>query len=179
MKLLLPFLLAILGLAVGAGAGVALKPKAEEAPLACPEGEACAAPAEVCAGDACPDAAIHEPPAEGQARLREDAAVVALEKPFVVPVFDGEDVVAMVIASIAVEIAEKQAPEVETAQPRLRDVFLNAMFLHANSGGFDGAFTTGQKMADLRAALLVAAREVFPGPVVSQVLITEIAKQEM
>jgi len=53
------------------------------------------------------------------------------------------------------------------------------MFRHANSGGFDGAFTTGRKMEDLRSALLVAAREVFGEIPVSDVLITEIARQDV
>ena len=39
-------------------------------------------------------------------------------------------------------------------KPRLRDSFLKVMFRHANSGGFDGSFTSGRKMDDLKSALL-------------------------
>jgi flagellar FliL protein len=53
------------------------------------------------------------------------------------------------------------------------------MFRHANTGGFDGAFTTGRKMEDLRAALLAAARQVFGETPVDDVLIIEIARQDV
>jgi flagellar basal body-associated protein FliL len=169
MKLLAPLAIALVGLGVGVGAGVALKPAPEEAEAsACPDGEDCEAAADPFA-----------PAPEAEAKDAEPAAVVAIDKPFVVPVFSGEEVVAMVVASVAVEIAAAQETEVEAATPRLRDAFLAAMFRHANSGGFDGAFTTGRKMEDLRAALLVAARQVFGEAPVSDVLITEIAKQDV
>ena len=101
-----------------------------------------------------------------------------LDKPLVAPVFAGDRVKAMVVASLAVALPEAEAAEVEAAAPRLRDAFLKVMFAHANSGGFDGAFTEGRKMEDLRAALLKAGRGVL-GDQVSDVLITEIARQDM
>jgi flagellar protein FliL len=52
------------------------------------------------------------------------------------------------------------------------------MFRHANSGGFNGSFTAGRKIEDLKSALLVAAREAMPGAPVDEVLITEIARQD-
>ena len=52
------------------------------------------------------------------------------------------------------------------------------MFRHANSGGFDGSFTAGTKMEDLKSALLAAAQEILPETPVDEVLITEIARQD-
>ena len=199
MKLLLPIGIAILGLGVGVGPGVALKPAPEaHASAACGEAAAGHGPAEAgAAADAghapeaapaapvapCPPAAaagpLDAPVAADDGHGGGAASVVALDKPFVVPVFAGDKVVAMVVASVAVEISAESETMVEAAEPKLRDGFLAAMFRHANSGGFEGAFTTGQKMADLRAALLVAARAVFPAASVSDVLITEIAKQDV
>lgn len=171
MKILTPVAIALLGLGVGVGAGVALKPAPEKAEDGvCAEGEAC----EAAAADPL------APPAAGKgAGKAEPAAVVALGKPFVVPVFRDEKVVAMVVASVAVAVIPEKETLVDGVQPLLRDHMLAAMFRHANSGGFDGAFTTGQKMADLRAALLVAAREVLDKGAVSDVLITEIARQDV
>jgi hypothetical protein len=178
MKLVVPVAIALLGLGAGVGAGVALKPEPEtkadaEHAAACPEGaeEPCAEPA-------------HDPLAPPKAEAADhgekaDVALIPLDKPFVVPVFRGDAVAAMVVASVAVEIGAEAAPEVEAVQPRLRDSFLAAMFLHANSGGFDGAFTAGRKMEDLRAALLAAAQKVIAGGAVSDVLITEIARQDV
>jgi hypothetical protein len=67
---------------------------------------------------------------------------------------------------------------VAAVEPRLRDQFLKVMFRHANSGGFDGSFTSGRKMEDLKSALLGAAREVMSETPVEEVLITEIARQD-
>lgn len=180
MKLLMPLVIALAGLGAGVAAGVALKPAPE------PEAEvACAAPAEAAAegegaaeGCAAPDPLE---PVAGKAAEKHDGktSVVAVEKPFVVPVFRDDKVVAMVVASVAVEVAEENATKVEAATPRLRDSLLAAMFLHANTGGFDGAFTSGRKMDDLRAALRAAARQVFGPTPVNDVLITEIARQDV
>ena len=71
------------------------------------------------------------------------------------------------------------AHDVEAVKPRLRDSFLKVMFRHANSGGFDGSFTAGRKMEDLKSALLSAAREVMSETPVEEILITEIARQEV
>ncbi len=176
MKKLLPALLALLGLGAGVGAGLVLKaPPEETADAACPEGGAGGHGADAACGEADPfTPAPGHGPKPGKAQ-----EVVALDKPFVVPVFRGDKVVAMVVASVAVAIDAEAAPAVEAAQPRLRDGVLAAMFRHANSGGFDGAFTTGRRMEDLRAALVVAARQVFEGHEVSDVLITEIARQDL
>lgn len=186
MKLIAPLALALAGLGAGVAAGVALKPAPPEAPAA-----ACAADAPELGA---PTPAAHEPaapaPCEAPAEAAEGpgakaesddhakAAVVPLDKPLVAPVFAGDRVKAMVVASLAVALPEAEAAEVEAAAPRLRDAFLKVMFAHANSGGFDGAFTEGRKMEDLRAALLKAGRGVL-GDRVSDVLITEIARQDM
>ncbi len=172
MKRILPILLALLGLGVGIGAGVMLKPApADEIAEACgAEGQpACA---EVAAADP-----FRSAPGNGPA-LPAEVTYVPLAKPFVVPVFAGEKVVAMVVVSVSLATSIEGATVVEAVQPRLRDSFLTALFRHSNSGGFDGSFTSGQKMDDLRLALLRAAREVMAEAPVGEVLITEIARQE-
>lgn len=173
MKILMPVVIALVGLGAGVAAGVALKPVAEEehAAAPCPEGETCAEPAE--AGHGAAQDAGHAASGHGA-----EAALVAIEKPFVVPVFREDRIVAMVVLSVAVEIEAERSGEIEDLQPRLRDQFLEAMFRHANTGGFDGTFTAGQKMTDLRSALLAAARQVLAEGAVSDVLITEIARQD-
>ncbi|MFT3974270.1 MAG: flagellar basal body-associated FliL family protein [Amaricoccus sp.] len=108
-----------------------------------------------------------------------EIAYVPIEKPFVVPIFAGDKTVAMVVMSLSIATeGEKAASELEAVQPRLRDSFLKVMFRHANSGGFDGSYTTGRKIEDLKSALLGAAREVVHDAPVDEVLITEIARQD-
>lgn len=169
---LMPLAIAFLGLAAGIGAGIVLKPAPEAAAAApeCHEGADCPAPDPL---------AAPEPHAAAVAEQEGEASVVAVEKPFVVPVFKGDKVVAMVVASVAIEVRAEHETSVEEVTPRLRDSLLAAMFRHSNTGGFDGAFTAGRKMEDLRAALLAAARQVFGETPVNDVLITEIARQDV
>ncbi|WP_181164446.1 flagellar basal body-associated FliL family protein [Amaricoccus solimangrovi] len=155
MKKILPLLLALTGLVVGIGAGLTLRPSpapvAEEA-----AGEETAEPEESAAG----------------------FVAVPFAGPFVVPVFRDGATVALVVISLAVEVEPEGAEEVRAAEPKLRDGFLKVMFRHANSGGFDGDFTTGPKMDDLRAALRKTLRTLLPLPPTGAVLVTEIARQE-
>jgi hypothetical protein len=187
MKKLLPVVIALVGLGVGVGAGLALKPAPEEAHAAdcAPPAEAAEAGAEDAGHGA--EAAADCAPAEADPLAPDDPherkpatelAYVPMDKPFVVPVFEGEKVVAMVVMSLSVETETEAAPAVEAVEPRLRDSFLKVMFRHANSGGFDGSFTTGRKIEDLKSALLGAAREVMSETPVEEVLITEIARQD-
>ncbi len=187
MKLLTPILLALLGLGAGVGAGIALKP----APA--PEATACAEPHAAEAGEdghaAGGEAAAPCPPAVADpfapaAHAAEkghggEPAYVEMDKPFVVPVFKADKIVAMVVLSLSVETDTEAAPTVEGVKPRLRDSFLETMFRHANSGGFDGSFTAGTKMEDLKAALLQVARTILPDTPVDEVLITGIARQDV
>ena len=113
-----------------------------------------------------------------EAKKATELVYVPIDKSFVVPVFAGEKVKAMVVLSLSVATEAEAAPAIEAVKPRLRDSFLKALFLHANSGGFDGSFTSGRNMDDLKSALLVAARDVLGDLPVDEVLITEIARQD-
>lgn len=181
MKKLIPLLIALLGLGTGVGAGMALKPApapeshagacASSAPPAHAEAEAAAEP---CAEDPFAPAI-----AERAVEKHAEVSYVPIEKPFVVPIFAGERTVAMVVLSVSIATeGEKGASALEAVQPRLRDSFLKVMFRHANSGGFDGSYTAGRKIEDLKSALLGAARDVVRDTPVDEVLITEIARQD-
>ena len=158
MKKILPILLALLGLGAGVGAGIALRPA--------PEPGAPAAPAETEEGE------------EAEVAEAGHFAAVPLGKPFVVPVFRDGATVAMVVLSLAVEVEPEAAPEVTAMEPKLRDGFLKVMFRHDNSGGFDGGFTQGPAIDDLKAALRKTLRTLLPDAPTGAVLITEIARQE-
>ena len=103
---------------------------------------------------------------------------VKMSKQFVVPVIKRDRVSALVVVSISIETPEGTSPLILEREPKLRDGFLQVLFAHANSGGFDGAFTTGQSMRDLRGSLKEAARRIT-GVDVRSVLIEEIVKQQM
>ena len=165
IRLLLPVMLALLGLGAGVGAGVALRPDNGESADAAPRPEAA------------PDQAA-ETPKPRPAAPDKKRDYVKLNNQFIVPVIGEERVQSLVILSLSLEIEEGQRQMVYDREPKLRDVLLQVMFDHANMGGFDGAFTDANTLDVLRQALTEAAQRVI-GRQVSEVLITNIARQDV
>lgn len=158
MKKLLPLILLIIGTGAGVGAGVYLRP--EPAPDDLTEEEAQAAKAEMAAA---------EPDVERE--------YVKMNNQFVVPVVEGEQVTALVVMSLSLEVPAGQKDAIYAKEPKLRDSFLQVLFDHANVGGFDGAFTNANNLAVLRGALREVAQKDM-GDQISDVLIIEIARQD-
>lgn len=152
IRKILPLLLGIMGLLGGASAGYFLRPAAD--PLASAKAEKAAQPDPV---------------------LTPEYAKISNQ--FIVPVMQNGKVSAMVILSLSLAMTTGNSPEVYSAEPKLRDVFLQVMFDHANAGGFSGSFTDGSNLVLLRSALLEAAKSVL-GDKVSDVLITDIVRQD-
>ncbi len=164
MAKLLPVVLILIGLGGGVGAGMLLRPA--------PEVVAGCVPAE---GVECPEPAPKaEKPAEGGKMVE----YVKLDKQFVVPVVRDGRVAALVVMSLSVELPPALAESVYEKEPKLRDSLLRVMFLHSNSGGFEGQFTGSEAMKDLRGSLREAAQEVL-GKEVSDVLVTDILRQDI
>ncbi|WP_112310605.1 flagellar basal body-associated FliL family protein [Pseudogemmobacter bohemicus] len=153
-KLFLPLFLILIGLGIGGGAGYFLRtaPEADQA-------------GEVVEPDsaAAPDPSLVE--------------FVRLNNQFIVPVMEGGRIVSLVAASLSLEITAGKSDTVFAREPKLQDAFLQVMFDHANSGGFRGSFTDSSNLVTLRKALLEQAKTVL-GEIVSDVLITEIARQD-
>jgi hypothetical protein len=166
-KLVLPIVMLLGGSGAGAAAGLYLLPPpvAEEEPaaVACPEPAA----TEELHG-ALPEPAPYDTP----------SAFVPLNNQFIVPVVDGDDVAALVILSLSLEVPDGENAAVLAAEPRLRDAFLQVLFDHANTGGFDGAFTASETMRSLRLALDAASQEIL-GDVSRNVLIIDIVRQDV
>ena len=158
MRKLLPLLLALLGLAAGGGAGHFLRP----APPA----------AETAAEHPTPEDQPRAEAAEG-----EKPEYVKLNNQFVVPVVEGPRVAALVILSLSLETAPGSREAVFGIEPKLRNAFLQVLFDHANAGGFRGNFTDPNVLDSLRRALLEVARHEL-GPIVSDVLIVDIVRQD-
>ena len=158
MTKLVPLILALLGLAGGVGAGLGMRPAPEPEP----------AEAEVAAKKhAAPD----------EARDMAGKNYVKLNNQFIVPVIGDQRVSALVALSISVETPPGQSQAIYEIEPRLRDSFLQVLFDHANTGGFDGAFTDSNNMAILRRSLLEVARAQSEG-MITDILITDIARQD-
>lgn len=161
IRKLIPVLLALVGLGIGAGAGLFLRPEPE--PVAA-EG----------------DAAEHgeaKPEEHAEAEPEVPPEYVKLNNQFVVPVMDGGKVISMVILSLSLEIEPGKSQDIYAREPKLRDVFLQVLFDHANAGGFQGSFTDGSNLVILRKTLLEAAQGVM-GELVKDILISDIARQD-
>jgi flagellar protein FliL len=168
---LLPILLALVGLGGGVGAGLFLRPPAEAADHATgtEAGEA--------KGDQTSDGHAEEGSDE-EAEPEEGAPeYVKMNNQFVVPVVEDGRVASMVVLSLSLEVAAGNTETVYQREPKLRDVFLQVLFDHANIGGFSGSFTDGSNLVVLRTSLKEAAALIL-GPMVSDVLITDIARQD-
>ena len=174
MKILIPLLIALVGLGAGVGAGLFLRPAPEpshEASADCGHGEV--EPCRTAEADPFKTTKV------SVKKHEEELTYVPMDKPFVVPVFTNEKVTAMMVVSLSVATVGEDPELVHALEPRLRDRFLEVMFLHSNSGGFSGSFTTGRKMEDLKTALLKAARQVMGAGMVTEVLVTEINRQDV
>ena len=147
MRKLFPLILGLIGLGAGLGAGIFLRP----------------APTE------------HVVMAE--AEPKEPPEYVKLNNQFVIPVVEAGQVAALVVVSLSLEVVAGGTETVFEREPKLRDVFLQVLFDHANAGGFRGAFTDGSNLIVLRQALKEVAMQVL-GDKVSDVLIVDIARQD-
>lgn len=170
-KLLLPLILALIGIAGGVGAGIALRPAKQPETMPNPCGETDHSE-KTDAGDHAESDGHddHESPDEQD--------YVKLNNQFIVPVVKGDAVNSLVVMSLSIEIAQGQRELVYAREPKLRDALLQVMFDHANMGGFEGAFTDGNTLDVLRVALTETAQSIL-GNSVNSVLIVEIARQDM
>jgi flagellar protein FliL len=165
---LLPVLLVLIGLGGGVGAGLFLRPAPQaEDHAADTEGKPAADGEHAAEGASAED----EEPKEGAPEY------VKMNNQFVVPVVEGGRVAAMVVLSLSLEVAAGNTEAVYQREPKLRDVFLQVLFDHANTGGFSGSFTDGSNLVVLRNGLKESAALVM-GEVVSDILITDIARQD-
>lgn len=162
--ILLPVILLLVGVGSGVGAGLVLKPAADEADHA--ENLDCAAPATMT------EAAV-PPPID----VSEEREYAKLNNQFVIPVVEDGMVAALVVMSLNLEVTVGSRTAILAAEPKLRDRFLQVMFDHANIGGFSENFTTGTNMRALRNELLRVAQEVS-GDRVTDVLVIDIVRQD-
>lgn len=166
MKKLLPFLLPVIGIAAGIGAGLMLKPSPIPVPAETHQTtqDTHAAPE-------------HTPDAHGTDHAAEPE-YVKLNNQFIIPVIEQDEVSAIVVLSLSLEVTAGSIESIYAREPKLRDSFLQVLFDHSNMGGFHGSFTDASKMTSLRRSLLAVAQKAV-GDLVSDVLITDLARQDV
>lgn len=161
MGKLLPILLAFIGLGAGVGAGVMLRPD----PVVVAEAETS-------------EDSTKEVTAKKPEPAKADVATdfVEMANQFVIPIVDEDAVTAMVVLSLTIEVLADQTDQTYAREPKLRDSFLRVLLDHANSGGFDGAFTSNGAMDALRTALFEIGQAEL-GDVLTDILILNINRQ--
>lgn len=162
-RFIVPLLMLVLGVGGGIGAGLYIMPAPPKDTLV--ESN----PLEVPPTDPGHTAVAPEP--------GEEREYAKLNNQFIVPVVSDGHVKAMVVLALNVEVVAGGRTAVFAAEPKLRDAFLQAMFDHANNGGFSGNFTSGDKTRALRNDLLRRARLIL-GAQVTDVLITDFVRQD-
>lgn len=95
---------------------------------------------------------------------------------FFVPVIRNARPEAVMVITLTIETTKASEKSIFDKEHRLRDALLRQLMIHANTGGFDGNFTSDAHMTELRGKLLKAARDVG-GPEVRDVLIEDLARQ--
>ncbi|MEP3638572.1 MAG: flagellar basal body-associated FliL family protein [Paracoccaceae bacterium] len=166
IKKILPIILLVIGTGGGIGTGLALRPASTI--------DAAGEESVESSKEAQTKEASGEESEDGENATHE---YVKMSNQFVIPVVDAEQVKALVVMSLSLEVTLGSKAEVYEREPKIRDSFLQVLFDHANIGGFDGAFTDAQNMDSMRQALReIAQRDL--GDVVSDVLILDIARQD-
>jgi hypothetical protein len=183
-KLILPVVLALVGLGGGVGAGFALRPASDAKVEINPCGD-------VSKGETAADHAGAEAGSDGAEGITDVAAAesgdhegdppakeyVKLNNQFIVPVVQDSKVKSLILLSVSIEVKFGFSEKIYGMEPKLRDAFLQVLFDHANAGGFDGDYTAANAMDSLRMALFETARKAA-GSVVTGVLITDIVRQD-
>lgn len=163
MKKLLPIIFLLVGIGAGVGAGLALRP--EPAPVEAAEG------------------AESEEHAEKYGKIDEEGPptgrdYVDLVDQFIVPVVNDNAVASLILITLTIEVDSGNREAIFEAEPRIRGALLQAMFDHANIGGFSGAFTNSSKLDRLRETFLEVAQKAY-GDEITDVLIVQITRQDI
>ena len=95
---------------------------------------------------------------------------------FLVPVLHDGRLDSTMILSLSLEMPGTARDTVHAHEIKLRDALLRQLLIHANTGGFDGNFTSEAHLRKLRADLTAVAQGVIPG--ITAVLIGDIGRQE-
>lgn len=164
MGKILPILMLLVGVGGGVGAGLALRPPPPE-----PEEASEEAPTEEI---------VEEVDLGAPGDTPEEPGYVKINNQFVVPVIEDKKVVSLVVLSISLETDAALTESVYSREPKLRDAFLQVLFDHAYLGGFHGIYTASTVMDALRSSLLASARRIV-GDTVTNVLITDIVRQDL
>lgn len=158
IKKLLALAIPLIALIGGVAAGDMLKPQPKTEPTA-------------------EEAPHGDDQGHGSEEEKGKAAWFTFPNQFFVPMMRNGDIGAVMILTLSLETEEAHLEAMKQQEHRLRDALLRQLMVRANSGGFDGNFTSESSLGTLRKDLLGAVDEVSDLPI-SAVLIEDIARQQ-
>lgn len=185
MRLILPILLALIGVAGGGYVGYILKPEPvvseadAESDAHGPQAEEDAHGAHAVAAHG-PEMNERKGKTAGQPKLPQkatDSAYVPIERKLIVPIRRANGRKAFVALDATLEVDPHQVDWVKSHEPKTVDAFLRVLIAFAATGAFDDHAETAMALDDLNAALETTAHAVL-GDAVRAVLIANLITQD-
>ena len=171
VKKILLILLPVLAFLGGSSAGAMFRGGSTATETSTQDHDAQQAEADISGGHAAPADPGHDEEGDGT------VGWFRFPSQFFVPVVRNGGTEYVMIMTVTLEIPKSAQAEVEALEHRLRDALLRQLIIHANTGGFDGNFTSDAQLRKLRDGILTAAQSVAHDNILS-VLIEDIARKE-
>lgn len=177
IKKILMLIIALIGFVGGAIGGDILYAKKTEGKTETADSSA-AAGQESGNGDA-GQASSNTAASDSDKAKAENAALDWFQFPnqFFVPIIRNGTPTAIMILTLSIEMPASARAKIEAQENRLRDALLAALLIEANTGGFDGNFTSEANLRRLRKSLLAAGQRAG-GADVQRILIEDIGRQQ-
>jgi len=103
---------------------------------------------------------------------------VKFSRQFIVPVVNANGVNSLFVLDISLEIDSARAEDAYAKEPKLRDALLSALLRLSNDGAFSNQFLREENIEKIRGDLLGAAQPILGG-YVNDVLILSISRQDL
>ena len=101
-----------------------------------------------------------------------------LDKPLIVPIFEGGKSSAMLVAEIWLELKELDNGEIARKKPRLRDEFLQVFAYYSSEGKLGENILTPRIQAEIRRDLTRVGKNLA-GDILHAVLINDLQRQDL
>jgi|GEM_PF-1501159 len=108
----------------------------------------------------------------------ETTSFLKFSRQFVVPVVTRDNVSALVILDISLELDPAATESAYSREPKVRDAILKSLLQLSNEGAFGDALLEEDNLNDIRARLQAAARTILGEDLVG-VLILNVARQDI
>ena len=107
----------------------------------------------------------------------DDFSFMKFGRQFIVPVIRSDDVNALVVLDINLELDPSAAERAYSREPKIRDAILSTLLTLSNEGAFEDQLLDEENMAHVRARLLAAAQTIL-GEDAIDILILSMARQD-